>query len=85
MLPNSQPESAGLQPQQRFKYLVCRHGRNITIKRSDRNHDFGTVLCERDTYAKAKRFALYFRIVREYRPNAAGEPPARKGNHERRH
>ena len=53
MLPNSQPESAGLQPQQRFKYLVCRHGRNITIKRSDRNHDFGTVLCECDTYAKA--------------------------------
>ena len=53
-----------------MKYLVCRHGRNITIKRSDRNHDFGTVLCECDTYAKAKRFALYFRIVREYRPNA---------------
>ena len=76
-----------------MKYLVCRHGRNITIKRSDRNHDFGTVLCERDTYAKAKRFALYFRIVREYRPNAHALPeplgdrqgqivgtPNRKGN-----
>ena len=37
-----------------MKYLICKHGDKITIKRSDRNYDFGEVINERDTLEAAR-------------------------------
>ena len=45
------------------KYAICRHGNNITVKRTDRNHDFGEVINERDTLQEARLCARVERMV----------------------
>ena len=38
-----------------MKYLICRHGSKITVKRDDKNYDFGSVFAfaSRGTYKDA--------------------------------
>ena len=56
------------------KYAICRHGNKITIKRTDRNHDFGEVITERDTMTEARLSARVQRMVlKRYLSCAAGE------------
>jgi len=50
---------------QTIRYLVCRNGKRISVKRADRNNDFGEVLCERSTHAEAMSSALYFRMGKD--------------------
>jgi hypothetical protein len=35
------------------KYIVCKHENKITVKRSDKNHDFGRLLACCDTLKEA--------------------------------
>ena len=36
------------------RYAICRHGNKITVKRTDRDYDFGEVINERDTMPEAR-------------------------------
>jgi len=45
------------------KYAICRHGNKITVKRTDRNYDFGEVINERDTLPDAQLCARVERMV----------------------
>ena len=45
------------------RYAICRHGNKITIKRTDRNHDFGETINERDTLPEARLCARVERMV----------------------
>ena len=47
-----------------MKYCVCQNGNRISVKRGDRDYDFGMVLCRCDTYEEAKNSALYFRMAK---------------------
>ena len=47
----------------RHRYAICRHGTKITIKRTDRDHDFGVVINERDTLPEARLCAKVERMV----------------------
>lgn len=57
------------------RYAICRHGNKITVKRADRNHDFGEVITERDTLAEARLCAKVERMVlkRHLCNNSVGE------------
>ena len=46
-----------------MKYVICRNGNKITVKRTDRNHDFGEVINERDTMPEARLCARVERMV----------------------
>jgi len=43
------------------RYAVCRHGRRITVKRVDLDHDFGEVLAECATLGEAREKAARLR------------------------
>ena len=45
------------------KYAICRHGNKITVKRTDRDYDFGAVINDRDTLPEARLCARVERIV----------------------
>ena len=45
------------------RYAVCRNGDRITVKRTDRDYDFGVVIAERDTLPEARLCAKVERIV----------------------
>ena len=43
------------------KYLVCRNGNRITVKRSDRCYNFGAILAEAPTLREADEKAVAIR------------------------
>ena len=45
------------------RYAICRQGDKITVKRTDRNYDFGIVIGERDTLPDARLCARVERMV----------------------
>ena len=45
------------------KYAICRHGNKISVKRTDRNYDFGEVINELDTLQEALLCAKVERMV----------------------
>jgi hypothetical protein len=44
-------------------YMICKHGDQITVKRSDKDHDFGTVIGKWDNYKSALLSARVERMV----------------------
>ena len=53
------------------KYAICRHGNKVTVKRTDRSHDFGDVINERDTLPEARLCVKVERMVlKRYLSNA---------------
>jgi len=46
-----------------MKYLICVNHGKITVKRSDKNYDFGTVLARCDTLEDAQLCARVERMV----------------------
>ena len=56
------------------RYAICRQGNKITVKRADRDHDFGGVINERDTLPEARLCAKVERMVlKRYLSNASNE------------
>ena len=45
------------------RYAICRHGNKITVKRTDRDYDFGEVINERDTMPEARLCAKVERMA----------------------
>ena len=63
-----------------MKYCVCQNGNRISVKRGDRDYDFGMVLCRCDTYEEAKNSALYFRMAKGNGGDLSPRcPPVRDG------
>ena len=59
------------------RYAICRHGNKITVKRTDRDYDFGEVINERNTLPEARLCAKGERMVlKRNLSNAAGQTPA---------
>ena len=52
-----------------MKYLICKNGSRVTVGRSDRNNNFGTVINERDTYKDAILCAKVERMVLKHIAN----------------
>ena len=46
-------------------YAICRHGNRFTVKRTDRNHDLGEIVCERDNLEDARLAARVERLTLE--------------------
>jgi hypothetical protein len=46
-----------------MNYLICKHGTKITVKRSDKNHDFGKVINCRMNFLEALQCARIERMV----------------------
>jgi hypothetical protein len=44
-------------------YMICKHGDQITVKRSDKDYDFGTVIGKWDNYKSALLSARVERMV----------------------
>ena len=44
-------------------YLICKHGNKITVKRSDKNHDFGKVINCRTNFLDALQCARVERMI----------------------
>ena len=49
-----------------MKYLVCRNGNRISVKRSDRYLDFGDIIGEATTIPQAHNLARRFRQERDH-------------------
>lgn len=45
------------------QYAICRHGNRITVKRTDRNYDYGEIINIRDTLPEAWLCAKIERMV----------------------
>ena len=56
------------------QYAICRHGNTVTVKRTDRNHEFGEVINERDTLPEARLCARVERMVIKRRAMNRTEP-----------
>ena len=66
------------------KYAICRHGNKITVKLTDRNHDFGEVINERDTLPEARLCARVERMVLKRHLSNATPSDGRSGDRSER-
>jgi hypothetical protein len=67
------------------KYLVCKNGNKITIKRNNRNYDFGKVITMCDTLEKAKVRARLERLFLKNQRNKSVVHADEKGGKHDQH